>query len=426
MFIIFAQHITPRLTYIAKTILGSETVVTLDVLKFSNSSLQKINYSSTHFNKESLWIKPYGLLEQTTIEPQQIDCDNWNNLPIFFKTEGSIPFDIFSASFYLITRYEEYFDDYKKDNYSNYHHENSVAIKHNFLHLPLINLWLKQLENNSKLNIQLSKFTIIPSYDVDIAFAYKHHSLIKNMGGFIKDILKQRGIFKERLSVLLNYKKDPYDVFNWLNNLHQEQKLNAIYFFLVAQNRSVYDKNALPKSKGMIELIKQISKQNVIGIHPSFVSNNDENILQNEIALLTKISNKKINISRQHYLQLSLPKTYETLLQQGIYEDYTMGYGTHNGFRASYTKPFYWYNLKEEKETSLLLHPFCYMDSNSIFEQQLTPEKALEEMLHYYNIVKQINGDFIFVMHNHFLAKNTQWNSWRNVYKQFLNKIATT
>ena len=306
MFIVFAQHTSSRLEYVVQTILGNDTIITRDVLKFSNSSLQKINYSSTDFNEESLWVMPYGLLESKNIETQDITCFEWNGLKAFFKTNGKLPFDIFSASFYLLTRYEEYFDGYKTDAYGNYHHENSVAFKENFLHLPLINLWLQEIENHYKFSMPNSQFLIVPTYDVDIAYCYKHHSLLKNIGGFVKDLAKRKGTFKQRLLVLLNYKKDAYDVFDWLHQLHLEKKLKPIYFFLVAKNRSQFDKNALPKSKGMVGLIKQISKQYIIGIHPSFVSNNNENILQNEIKYLQKITNKNITISRQHYLQLSL------------------------------------------------------------------------------------------------------------------------
>lgn len=421
--IIFAQHITPRLQYIAKTLFGNNTIVTLDVHRFTNSSLQKINYSSTKFDADSLWIRPYGLLEQTGITQQNINCFEWQHLPVFFKTNGDVPFDILSAAFYLLTRYEEYFSDYKTDAYGNYHHDNSVAYKNNFLHLPLINLWLKELGNYSKLNIQHTKFSIVPTYDVDIAFAYKHHSLLRNIGGFVKDILQQRGTFFERINVLINRKKDVYDVFDWLHHLHQQYSLNPIYFFLVAQHRSRFDKNAARNSKGMLELVKAIASKQAMGIHPSFISNADESVLQNEIAFLANTTHKKITKNRQHYLQLKFPETYERLIKSDISEDYTMGYGTHNGFRASYCKSFFWYNLKDEKCTNLLLHPFCYMDSNSIFEQQLTPQKAQAEMHYYHNIVKQVDGNFIFIMHNHFLATQPQWQQWQVCYENFLATI---
>jgi len=420
MIIFFTQYITPRLAYIVKTILGKDTIITQDVLLFSNSSLQKINYSSSKFDTESLWIVPIGLLEENTITPQQINFFKWNNLPAFYKTNGTIPFDVFAASFYLLTRYEEYYDDYKTDAYGNYHHTNSIAFKENFLQVPLINLWINEIEKQYKLQISNCKFQMTPTYDVDIAFAYKHHSLLKNIGSFIKDLFHKRGTFKERFTVICGYKKDPYDVFNWLHDLHAEHHLIPIYFFLVAKNRSEFDKNSLPYSNAMKALIKVHSDKYNIGIHPSFVSNKNAAILKSEINYLQKVAGKKNNIARQHYLQLKFPETYQTFIQQGITVDYTMGYGTSNGFRASYTKPYYWYNLVAEKETNLLLHPFCYMDANSIFEQQISPQNALDEMIHYYNIVKQVKGEFIFIMHNHFLANQPHWMEWKNIYEKFL------
>jgi hypothetical protein len=63
------------------------------------------------------------------------------------------------------------------------------------------------------------------------------------------------------------------------------------------------------------------------------------------------------------------------------------------------------------------------MDANSIFEQQLSPQNAITEMIYFHNIVKQVDGEFIYIMHNHFLANQQQWNQWRNVYEKFLKDI---
>jgi hypothetical protein len=423
MFIVFAQHITPRLEYIVKTLFGKESIITRDILKFSNSSLQKINYSSTNFEAESLWIMPFGLLAETGIKQQNIECDEWNELKTFFKTNGMLPFDLLSAAFYLIARYEEYFDDFATDAYGNYHHKNSLASKENFLHKPLINLWLKELEKEYQITIQHTLFTIIPTYDIDIAYSYKHHSLVRTLGGIAKDILRFNRDIIDRLRVLFGKEKDPFDVFDWLDKLHRKYRLKAKYFFLISKNRGLYDKNSSVKSKVFKKLIKQHNANYDIGIHPSFASNENETILTSEIQLLQNITKKSVVISRQHYLQLKFPDTYLNLINAAIKEDYTLGYGTQNGFRASYSLPFYWYNLIDEKETELLLQPFCYMDANSIFEQKLTPQSALEEMLYYYKTIKEVNGNFIYIMHNHFLANQPEWKLWVETYEEFLNKI---
>ncbi len=64
------------------------------------------------------------------------------------------------------------------------------------------------------------------------------------------------------------------------------------------------------------------------------------------------------------------------------------------------------------------------MDANFIFEQKLQPEEALVEMKKYYETVKSVNGNFIFIMHNHFLAEQEQWKDWRKIYSEFLTFIS--
>lgn len=315
MFIVFTQHTTPRLDYTVRTLFGSNAVITRDIHKFSNSSLKKINYSSTKFDNESLWIEPYGLLEEATIEQRPIECFEWDGLTAFFKTNGTLPFDIFSAAFYLLSRYEEYTADFKKDAYGNYHHENSLAFKENFLQLPLINLWLIKIQEQYDLSLQASVFNIIPTYDIDIAYAYKHHSFVKTTGGILKDALKFKRIVVDRVKVLFGLQKDPFDVFDWLDKLHRKYRLKAKYFFLVAKNRGVYDKNPTPTRKGIMKLIKQHNANYEVGIHPSYASNSNENILNQELLLLKNIIQKDVTISRQHYLQLSFPTTYQSLIK---------------------------------------------------------------------------------------------------------------
>ena len=97
-----------------------------------------------------------------------------------------------------------------------------------------------------------------------------------------------------------------------------------------------------------------------------------------------------------------------------------MGYGSINGFRASYTLPFKWFDLEKNESTSLMLYPFCYMDANAFFEEKLTAEEAAISLQAYHDIVKKVNGTFITIYHNHFLTKQPQWLRWRNVYLDFL------
>ena len=78
----------------------------------------KINYSDTAILETEFFIQANGLLDQKGVSEIEIIITQ-DNIPFFFasNSEESYPFDIFSASFYLVTRYEEYLP-HLKDNYN--------------------------------------------------------------------------------------------------------------------------------------------------------------------------------------------------------------------------------------------------------------------------------------------------------------------
>ena len=74
-----------------------------------------------------------------------------------------------------------------------------------------------------------------------------------------------------------------------------------------------------------------------------------------ELEWLEAVADKRIIHSRQHYLRFNLPHTFRRLIEAGIQKEFSMGYGTINGFRASVCSSFYWYDLEKEQCTSLLI-----------------------------------------------------------------------
>ena len=151
-------------------------------------------------------------------------------------------------------------------------------------------------------------------------------------------------------------------------------------------------------------------------------SGTDEWLLEKEISTLENITNKKVTISRNHYLRFTIPHTYRRLMDAGITDDYSMAYGNINGFRASYALPYCWYDLAKESLTGLRIHPFCFMEAASFFNQGYSADQAGEEIQYYHDAVKQVNGEFITLFHNHFLTEQPEWIAWREMYGWFLEK----
>ena len=425
MLLIFSPQSNTRLQYSCKFIfeevLGTSYSLTTDKENFSMHTGAKINYS--HVDFASLFqIKPRVLLFETGIKEQDIKVVNkGEKCKVFVTSDNAQDFDIFAAVFYLISRYEEYLP-HAKDMYGRYAHENSLAYKSGFLHFPLINIWIERFKQKLKIHFydlvfKPTSFSFLPTYDIDIAWSYKEKGLLRNFGGFIKSPTL------ERVAVLLKGKKDPYDSYEFLHELHQKYNLNPLYFFLTAKKNSLYDKNILPQNKAMQKLIKTHADKYSIGIHPSWQSYNNDELLMEEKNTLESISGLKINTSRQHYIKFALPETYQSLINTGITNDYSMGYGSINGFRASTASSFYWYDLRADKITSLRIHPFCFMDANCFYEQKLTVKESFIELMNFYHSCKKVNAPFISIFHNNFLGTDKMFTGWKDLYVKFISQL---
>jgi hypothetical protein len=425
MLLIYTPQSTTRLQYICKfifeEILHTSYSITIDDINFDKYDGNKINYCHKEF-KNSFQIVPHGLLLQNGIKEQQINYAKENGVTYFFKTKnGNYPFDIFAATFYLITRYEEYLP-HEKDKYGRYAHRNSIAYKENFLNIPLVNIWLNSFsvilqQRFPTLIFQLSTFNFQPSYDIDMAWSYREKGFVRNTLGFIK----KPSI--KRLTTLLGKNDDPFDCYNFLDELHTQYNLKPLYFFLVAKENGQYDKNILPDNEAMQELIKTHAEKYDIGIHPSWKSYDAIEILKEEKEVLENISAIEIKSSRQHFIKFDLPEGYKRLIEVEVKNEYSMGYGTINGFRASVASSFWWYDLTNEKITTLRIHPFCFMDANCYYQQKLSINESFEELMHYYNENKKVNGEMITIFHNSILGSGKEFDGWSDLYKKFISQL---
>jgi hypothetical protein len=428
MILIYAHTTSYRLQYICQFIfkeqLGIQYSLTLNKEGFDDYEGPKINYSRLSFDDKHrhVGIKPYELLFEQEIKAQEITCFDAGGFKAFFKADGQeYPFDIFAASFYLLTRYEEYLP-HEKDSYGRYAHTNSVAFKEQFLDKPLINIWVNHFaaflkEKFHDLQFHFQPFSFLPTYDIDIAYSYRSKGLLRNAGGLL------RSPSLERLKVLFGFQKDPFDAYDFLDELHREWRLHPVYFFLVAEKTGRYDKNISPNKKIMIKLISNHAKRYSLGIHPSWKSNESLSALLDEKNYLEDLCQMQINNSRQHYIRFKLPDTLENLLEAGIINEFSMGYGSINGFRASVASSYYWYNLKSDRQTALRLHPFCYMDANSYYEQKQSASESYKELMHYYSVCKEVNGCMITIFHNHFLGSDKKFREWKEMYRQFIAQL---
>ena len=163
-----------------------------------------------------------------------------------------------------------------------------------------------------------------------------------------------------------------------------------------------------------------MAEQCKIGIHPGYNTFNNEAILEVEKNRLKNIVKRSVNQSRQHYLRLSIPITYNALIKQNINVDYSMGYAECPGFRMGTARQTPWFNLETNESTSLQIQPFCYMDGTLNEHLKLTPENAIEEVRQLKAMIKQYGGTFSFIWHNETIGFRHHWEGWESVFEESL------
>ncbi len=429
MILIYSHKLTSRLKYIFKTIftdiLHTEISFTDSTDEFEKSNDIKINYSTSKLNS-GIFFQSTTILFETGIKEQNISIFEFEGDQCFYPVgkDAEFPFDPFAASFYLISRFEEYLP-HIKDSHERFLATESLAFQNNFLDKPLVNIWAneiaKRIENQSNgFKFPERDFKFISTIDIDNAYAYKHKGFIRIVGGLIKSLFKEHNFIK-RLNVVFGKALDPYNTFKYQHEIHKAHGISPIYFFLLG-DYGLNDKNIPVKNKTFQSLIKSISDYSEVGIHPSYASNKDIEILSKEIKRLQAITHRNTTKSRQHFLKLNLPNTYRNLIDNDIKGDYTMGYAEKSGFRASICSPYYFYDLDTEVETKLQLFPFTIMEATYQYYEKSSPEKAIEEIIKLMNKVKEVKGTFISVWHNESLSDEGIWKDWKIVYEKMLKE----
>jgi hypothetical protein len=432
--ILYTHKLTNRNRYMFRLffrdLLGLEIQLTDDVRVFTASALPQLSYAQQPVGDE-LFFYARNLLFENGIREQNISVFEWAGNKVFFAAgkASALPFDLFAAGFYLVTRYEEYLP-HIRDKIDRFDAKQSLAWQHGFLEKPVVNQWAemlreKLLEKYPQLILKTGKYRFVPTIDIDNAYAYRHKGFMRSVGGYAKALLNfDFDDIRMRTRVLFGFQKDPYDTYDWQLDLQEKYNLKPVYFFLVG-DYGVNDKNISTQNRKFRELIQHIADYADVGVHPSYGSNADPSRLPVEVARLRNILHREITKSRQHFLMLRFPNTYRNLAERDITDDYSMGFANGIGFRAGICTPFHFYDLDLESETALRIHPFAVMDATLNLYLMLSPEEALARVKTMIAEVKKVNGVFMSLWHNETLSDEKQWKGWKRVYEEIVREALT-
>jgi hypothetical protein len=425
---IYSSYKSNRLSYITKLIfdqlLGVQSSITNNIDDFNSRTGAKINYSKEE-SVGGFHIKPQSLLFENDIRDIKTSLGkSWLDLPGLILGESQ-HFDILAASFFLVSRYEEYLP-FEKDAHQRFTAERSCLTRLGLLNRPIVNEWaLALLDQLTKANPDLvsnpRSFEYLSTIDIDQAWKYKHKGFLRTVGGICRDLIKRDWAeLKERIAVLRGRKSDPFYNFDWQDEIHQQKGNNTQYFVQIGK-RGKFDKNTSISKTPFQNLIKRLDSAYSVGIHPSYRSNTEHALLKSEHHIFENIVAHNVHVSRQHFLMHEMPDTYLRLLDIDITEDHTMGYSTHMGFRAGIAAPFMFFDLTNNEETKLQLIPFCCMDITPLHYLSLTSDQAVLKVKSQMDAVKAVGGLFVSLWHNESLSESGRWRNWRSVYSSMIS-----
>ena len=428
--LIYTDFVTERLVYTWQFICNPRGI-TFEFCNDPNRFVQATNkaklvYSDYPFEKAFPKIIPARLLFDDSIENQNLHLGTYENEKCLQFDEISDPI---ASVFYIISRYEEYLS-FPADEHDRFSAEHSILKKFNWLHQPVADIWAEQVllkvqKNYSEFRITHPESSLTLTFDIDNTFAFKHKNWMQLLGGRLKDFAKGNSNNQDlRREVIAGQTPDPNDTFDLISQYISDQ--NEVKIFWHLGDFKKFDRNISWTNAVHQRLIQKMGKQTNLGIHPSYASYLNEALVRQERGRLEHILKKPVLDSRQHFLKVRFPGTFELLNNIGIKNDYSVGFADDFGFRMGTAQALPFFNLLTDEVSDLILHPFVYMDGTLNQYLKLSPEQAIEQVNALMKEVKKHGGNFICIWHNDTINNQGNWKNWKQVLDATIDAYSNT
>ena len=410
--------------HIFVNILGVELDFTTKVEEFIKHTGPKITYTKQPLQNE-FFIRSNELLFEQGINDIQLNIADWDGVPSFFQAgeKSILPFDMFAASFFMLSRYEEYLP-HVKDIHGRFSPKDSVAFQNGFLQKPVVDIWAFKLldalkERFPELEHKDKTYDFISVLDVATSHCYANRGVVRGLVGLLLDVgtLKFKRVV-ERIAVGINRQKDPYDNYAEIIALHKKYKVKCNFFFQFA-DYSKYDKNVSTNSIRFKSLIKYVADYVPVSLAASYSSFSNLELLKKEKANLEVVINRPVNNSKMRYNRVDVPQTYRNLIAAEFTDDYTMGYTFELGFRAGTCTTFQFYDIPLEVKQPIKVHPFAVHDIS--LSKIKKDQDLLRQVQQITNEVQKVNGTLITMFSNEVLG-NKEDRDWMAIYAEIIKE----
>lgn len=218
--------------------------------------------------------------------------------------------------------------------------------------------------------------------------------------------------------------KEPYWTFDEIMKIEDRLDVRSSLYFLNEKSKAKvfapgtwkllgrrYDINDPKLRKVMTELYDRGWD---VGLHGSYESYNDLKMLEKEKDELQTSLGKRISGTRQHHLNIEIPRTWEYHEKIGLEYDTTLGFKDQMGFRGGTCLPFHPHSKAER--LNLLEIPLAIMDTPLFNSNNENLFKYFEEMV---NIASEFNGILTLLWH-HAVFNEHEFPGWCAAYEKII------
>lgn len=432
------------INYIIRFLLGEDV---------SSLIINQVGYTSNHedFHKYKLVILPSPFFSTeifgTPASLPNLPLQIWEEAPILFGNPvieqiddtRILHADLIASTFFLICRYEETVQTDKRDVHGRFPGKESLPYRAGFIDSPLVEEYGKLLRTQLReigLDIpeppkQISKIYL--THDVDQLSHFR--SLRGFMGGLLRGIRRPNEGNQAIKTYFGGLKNDPWYTLPWLFKLDSSvrqalgsNRCEAIVFIKVGGGSKKEDKPFITHHiQDFQTLIKLCKRKNItFGLHSSYEAGINPNRIPDEKKHLEKLTKRKTNYNRHHFLDSREPADMQALIDIGITDDFTMGYADVAGFRLGTCRAVKWINPVTKELTSLTLHPLTMMDGSLSDKRYMfmNAHEANEYCIRLINMVESWNGELVLLWHNT-SVEDTPRSYHRQLYMDIIKYLKT-
>ncbi|MGM9476260.1 DUF7033 domain-containing protein [Pedobacter sp. GSP4] len=414
--IIFSNLLTPRIKYIFsflfKDILKAEIEFTGNSQYFLQSTQAKISYGDKPLGEE-LFFKQTPLLFSNKLEEPALKTVSFGDYKVPFAVEGSaLPFDVFAASFFILSRYEEYL--HQKKSADDFKPSKSYQHKWKILDRPVIDEWALIIKSMIRkkypdFKFHEKKFQHQPTINFNIPPNLPEGLLNRTKFIFSAIFKKENNFISTKFDRITGIGINNEQVLGEVQQMFAHKKNHPLYFV---------DFPDVPMDYIRVNGVsKTLANQSIGLLRPCAGDQLKKNTIKDSLVKLKKIHPNQVSLTSQQLDELKFPICYLNLLSSGITSDYSMGYSNVLGFRAGTCTPFNWYDLQLEKVTPLTVNSYCITD---YILQYLTSEAAVKVLHQYIDSVKMVNGTFYSSWRLKSLSDNPKYKKTKSLFAEMV------